>query len=122
MFPGETVLSQKELGQEVDPHVSPFQVMRSGGGWYVGTTYVACGQASCEECSGWRELNVKGRELEPNSRETGYFKSEKEAQEALKKFKETGEVTEKRVPDFKGSEELEIVEIPINLEEFDIKK
>lgn len=96
MFPGETILSQKALGQEVDPHVSPFQVMRSGGGWYVGTTYVACGEASCKECSGWRELNVKGRELEPNSRETDYFKSEKEAKNALEEFMKSGKLPGER--------------------------
>ena len=100
MFPGETILSQKELGQEVDSHISDFQVMHSGGGWYVGTTYVACGEASCEECSGWGTNNVKGRELEPNSRETGYFKTEKEAKEALAGFKESGDLEGKRTPEF----------------------
>lgn len=96
MFPGETVLSQKDLGQETDTHISDFQIMHSGGGWYVGTTYVACGKSTCGECSGWGELNQKGRELEPNSRETEYFKTEKEAVKALEGFKKSGSLEGRR--------------------------
>ncbi len=99
MFPGETVLSQIHEDQNTDSHVSPFRVMQSGGGWYVGTMFVACGKTDCKDCQeyvyGDRVL-TKGQELDYNSRETDYFESEKEATDALEEFKKSGELPGER--------------------------
>lgn len=96
MIPGETILSQKELGLPADPHISDFRVMHSGGGWYIGTVYVACGESSCEECSGWGPNNKKGQELEPGSRETDYFDSREKAEAALEEYKKSGDLPDAR--------------------------
>ena len=57
---------------EDDPHVSEFKVMHTPGGWYVGTTY---------DGDGYEEAN---------SRETGYFDTEKEAANSLDVYQKTG--------------------------------
>lgn len=93
MFPGETVLSQKAIGMESDPHTSDFKVIRSGGGWYIGTMFLACGEGSCKDCQDYAfgdRVLVKGQELDYGSRETDYFDTEAEANEALNEYKETG--------------------------------
>lgn len=67
MLKGETILS----GVSVDENTSEFMVLRSAAGYYVGTMY--------KEEYGWV----------PNSRETGYFATKEEAEEALKSFQIT---------------------------------
>jgi hypothetical protein len=88
MIPGETVQSSKALGMEVDPHLSEYQVLRSHAGYYVGTTWNACGRQDCseEECS-WGEGFSQ-----PGSRETDYFETREEAEKALEGFKKNGEL------------------------------
>jgi len=69
MLPGETVLSGCTLTT-----VNDFQVLRSAAGWYIGTLRNGC----------------------PCTRETGYFKEEIEAIEALDLFAATGYLRLKR--------------------------
>ncbi len=69
MLPGETILS----GAEFENGVSEFMVLESNAGWYVGTLY-------------YGEDGL----TEPNTRETGYFPTEADAQDALDVFKKTG--------------------------------
>ncbi len=88
MLRGETILS----GGKVDDHVSEFMVMSSPGGFYIGTVWTAC---ECEECKKY----LDGLPLpysEPNSRETGYFKTKEEAEKALATYKETDSLPEMR--------------------------
>lgn len=99
MIPGETVLSQQELGMEADPHLSDFRVMHSGGGYYIGTVFQACGVADCKECSDYvfgDRVLVKGQELAPGSRETDYFETRKAAEDALEVYKKTGDLPNER--------------------------
>jgi flavoprotein len=76
-----------------DPHTGPFKVMRSQGSglYYVGTMLLACGDKGCEDCQEYRPGTVleKGQELDYNSRETDYFKTKQEADDALKTYNET---------------------------------
>lgn len=93
MIPGETVLSQESLGMPKDPHFSDFKVMQSQGTfqWYIGTMYLSCGNSACSECKDYLgEPKPKGHELDYNSRETDYFKTKKEAEDALEEYKKTG--------------------------------
>ena len=52
----------------VNPFISEQQVMRSGAGWYIGRSYID---------ENYPDLPM------PYSRESGYFASEQEAEEAL---------------------------------------
>jgi hypothetical protein len=61
------------LGLEVIMEISEFKVMRSAAGWYIGT--------ECLEEYGWV----------PNSRESGYFETEEEAQRELEFWLEDAE-------------------------------
>jgi hypothetical protein len=63
-MPGETIL----LGAPHLPDVSPFKVMRSNAGYYVGTSQNGC----------------------PYTRESGYFRTENEAESALITYETTG--------------------------------
>ncbi len=98
MIPGETILSQKLLGMETDPHVSEFKVMHSGGGWYIGTVFLACGEKDCKSCEEYSfgETLTAGKELSPNSRETDYFGKKQEAEKALETYKKTGNLPNQR--------------------------
>lgn len=59
MLPGETIFSgAPEVCPNCDTCALPLRVLQSGAGWYVGT-YCNCG---------------------PYSRETGYYKTEAEAE------------------------------------------
>ena len=95
MIPGETVRSQ----QATDPHNGEFKVMHTGGGYYIGTMFIACGEKECGVCSeyafGGRVL-TKGQELDYNSRETDYFKTRDEAEKALEIYKKTGDLPGER--------------------------
>ena len=71
MMPGETIMSG-------DKHVSPFKVMNTPAGYYIGTTFTHCKDA-CIGCQG-------GGWEEPGSRETIYFKTRKEAEAYLVGF------------------------------------
>ncbi len=97
MFPGETILSQKDLGMPIDKHCGEFKVIRSegSGNYYIGTMMVSCGESDCEDC-GYRAL-PKGEEVDYNSRETGYWDTKEEAEDALKAFKHTGDMPLRRV-------------------------
>lgn len=99
MFPGETIRSQQELGLPVNPHNSEFKVLHSGGGYYIGTLFLACGEKDCKDCAdyvfGGRVL-TKGQELDHGSRETDYFKNKDLADAALEKYKNTGELDNER--------------------------
>lgn len=88
MFPGETVMS----GAVKDEHVSEFQVLQSGGGWYIGTIYTYCEFPSCSRCKGELPAGVQ----EPYSRETDYFDTELEAEAALALFQVEGELPRMR--------------------------
>lgn len=87
---GETVLSRKALGMEIDKHVSDFRVMSTGAGYFVGTVFKYCGCDSCKE-----EGMPEGVET-PNSRETDYFKTHELAEAALEVFKVTGKLEKQR--------------------------
>lgn len=81
MMTGETILS----GGAKSEHLSPFKVMKSGAGWYVGTTWTTCLDPSClePEC-GMMQQDGKSRRMEqPGTRETGYFATPEEAQDAV---------------------------------------
>lgn len=78
MMPGETILSGA-TSQREDPRISNFMVLKSGGGYYVGTLY--------NNDEGWQE---------PNSRETDYFDTKEEAERALSLFNETGVLPKQR--------------------------
>lgn len=104
MFPGETVLSRKALGEDVDknPHIGPFKVMTSQGSGlsYIGTMFLSCGVAGCEECDEYNhhghDQRSKGDEVDYNSRETDYFDTKEEAQAALDKYNSTGWLDKER--------------------------
>lgn len=68
MMPGETILS----GAPLEDGVSPFKVMHSPAGYYVGTEIT--------------NKDEHGEWTEPYSRETEYFKTEADAQKALESF------------------------------------
>lgn len=99
MFPGETVLSQGEEGK-TNPHNGPFKVMQSQGSmqYYIGTMYLDCGDPDCEECEEYAcgQPREKGEELDHNSRETDYFKTRKEAEDALETFNKSGRLPHQR--------------------------
>src|SRR5215471_17040787 len=83
MIPGETILSQQKLGYEINPHTSEFKVLHSGGGYYIGTLFIACGEKNCKECAEYifgDRILIKGQELDHNSRETDYFDTKEEAE------------------------------------------
>jgi hypothetical protein len=82
---GETVLSKKATGQEVDVHTSEFKVLSSNAGYYVGTSHVSCGK--CDECL---KTGLPEGFEQPGSRETGYFATRKLASQALETYKSTG--------------------------------
>lgn len=90
MIPGETLQSQKALGMKTNSHYSEYQVLRSGGGYYIGTIWTACGE--CEECK--KDGYDKGT-MEPGSRETDYMTLE-QAEKTLEHYKKTGELLEQR--------------------------
>jgi hypothetical protein len=77
MLAGETVLSGAPSHKE-DPLVSEFKVMHSAAGYFIGTTYM-------EE---YGEV--------PNTRETGYWQSEDDAEAALYKYQKYGELDKRR--------------------------
>lgn len=89
MFPGETILS----GAPKDEHVSDFMPLQSGNGWFVGTLYTYCAVEDCERCG--KDRLPAGHQL-PNTRETGYFKNEIEAEAALAVYEATGELPRRR--------------------------
>lgn len=100
MFPGETVLSQGEAGLK-DPHNGPFKVMQSHGSllWYIGTMFLSCGVKGCKSCGDYNyghSVRESGSELAYGSRETDYFNTKKEADEALEIYKKTGELPNQR--------------------------
>ena len=68
MLPGETILS----GAPKTSNVSDFKVMKSNAGWYIGTT-----------------IHEEGCDF-PYTRETTYFPSLKQAEEALLLYRNTG--------------------------------
>lgn len=74
MMPGETILS----GAPKTSLVSDFKVMKSGGGYYIGTT-----------------TSEEGFE-EPYTRETGYFATHEEAKVALDTYMTTGYLPKQR--------------------------
>lgn len=87
MFPGETVLSARNLGTPDDPHISEFKVMQSPGNrlFYIGTLWTNCGE--CPECvQPWLR---KGQQ-DQGSRETDYFDTMQEADDALAIYKVSG--------------------------------
>lgn len=94
MFPGETVLSQGDAGK-TNPHNGEFKVIQSQGSrlFYIGTMFLSCGVADCSQCGEYNEhgrgQRTKGEELDFNSRETDYFKTKKEAEDALEEYKKT---------------------------------
>jgi hypothetical protein len=89
MIPGETILS----GAKVDKHISPFQVLRANS-YYIGTTFTTCDGTDCDE----KDCKDMGAGMEmPNTRETGYFNTRSEAEEALKAFL-LGDMTDARLP------------------------
>lgn len=99
MIPGETIQSQKALGIPVDHHMSDFKVLKSANGWFIGTMYLACGEANCTECSEYRfdgSIPTKGYELDHGSRETDYFETEEKAKLALETYQKTGELPNER--------------------------
>lgn len=99
MIPGETVLSQQALCMQTNPHQGEFKVMHSGGGWYIGTLFLACGEKGCKDCADYEfgdRVLTKGQELDHNSRETDYFGTETEANAALETYKKTGELPNQR--------------------------
>ena len=69
MMPGETILS----GAPVNPNVSPFKVMQSAAGFYIGTS----------------EWDNDFKCDMPYSRESGYYPTQEAAQQAL----DTGDVS-----------------------------
>lgn len=101
MFPGETVLSQGDDGLK-DPHHGEFKVMQSHGNrmFYIGSMFLSCGDPACGRCGvdeyPHRHPAKKGTELDYNSRETDYFKSEQAAKDALEVYKKTGEMPMQR--------------------------
>lgn len=102
MLPGETVLSRKSLGMDLDePHTGPFKVIKSMGSglYYVGTMLLACGNKDCEDCQEYRSdggVSEKGQEIGYNSRETDYFNTKQEADDALKTYNETQQLPNAR--------------------------
>ena len=77
MFEGEAILSG--ANPTCCGEVLPFQVLHTPAGYYVGTFCNACG---------------------PHSRETDYFKTNKEAEHALTEFNGLGEMLpDKRTSD-----------------------
>lgn len=119
MIPGETILS----GGAVDRHTSPFKVMQSGGGWYVGTTWGVCDEPECkqEECVEAREGLLPKNYSEPNSRETDYFETKEGAIAALASFHASEEhiLPAARTPEFKPAPfaVIELSQKPITEEE-----
>lgn len=99
MIPGETIQSQKSMGMPTNPHHGEFKILHTNGGYYIGTMFVACGERDCGVCSEYihgDRILTKGQELDYNSRETDYFKTQEEADAALKIYKETGELPNER--------------------------
>jgi len=91
MIDGETLLSG---GGNADPnldHITDFQVMNTGAGWYVGTGYISCGNygkgCTSSDCDPERNPPVQ-----PNSRETDYFATREEAEAALVEFQKEDEI------------------------------
>lgn len=76
---GETVLTGN-----TDPHLSAFQVMMSAAGYYIGTSWTG------DDCEACRAEKVSIGESHPGTRETVYFETEHEAQEALGTWQSTG--------------------------------
>lgn len=75
-----------EIGHQddhnTDPRVSPLKVMRSNAGFYLGTEFTHDGS----------EPPMPAGATEPNSRESGYFRTEEEANAALAETQAAGEV------------------------------
>lgn len=93
MHPAESVFN---LGK--NPHFSELRVIHSNQ-YYLGTMYLVCQDGGCESCREeypWVTEFTQGKELDYNSRETGYFKDEAEAVAALEKYKKTGELDNQR--------------------------
>ena len=86
MLEGETILSGAP-NRKQDSHVSLFKVLFSGGGFFVGTTFTSCDDLDCCSYPGL---------VEPNTRETDYFRTSGAAKEALEAFLKTGEMTRQR--------------------------
>jgi hypothetical protein len=82
MFSGETILS----GAPKNDHVSELQVLQSGAGWYIGTLFTHCEVQDCTACG---NPLLAGMQV-PYTRETDYFNSEEGAENALKKFQNSG--------------------------------
>lgn len=80
MFPGETILSGANSGKFGTNGYSDIQVMSSAAGWYLGTTY----------------------DHMPGTRETSYFRFEKDAEEALRQWKD-GKQVFARSTEFRGN-------------------
>lgn len=98
MIPGETILS-KPSSERKNPHYSEFKVLRTNA-YYIGTTFLSCGQTDCADCGEYNEYGhgqrEAGEELAPNSRETDYFKTKEEAEAALEEYKKTGNLPNQR--------------------------
>ena len=82
MITGETVLSGAS-SHEQDPLVSEFKVMHSNAGWYVGTTYL-------------EEIGEEYQAQVPNTRETGYFATQADAEAALYTYIKYGTLPNQR--------------------------
>ncbi len=67
MMPGETIRSGADSVCDCGTEFK-FEVLQSGAGYYVGTT---CHNSECEHCG------------EPNSRESGYYRTRQEAEKAM---------------------------------------
>jgi hypothetical protein len=62
--------------------------------YYIGTTFTTCDGTDCDE----KDCKDMGAGMEmPNTRETGYFNTRSEAEEALKAFL-LGDMTDARLP------------------------
>lgn len=93
MIPGETILSMSPEDQQKvreDPHISEFKVIRYGGGYFIGTLYI---YDHCDLC---KETLMPYGTQEPNSRETGYFRTREEADAALLVYNKTGHLQRRR--------------------------
>jgi hypothetical protein len=78
MIPGETILS----GAKVDKHISPLKVLHANH-YYIGTTFTTCDGIECKD----HDCLTFGPGVEmPNTRETHYFNTRSEAEEALRAF------------------------------------
>ena len=84
MLPGETILSGAR-SHEQDSRISQFKVLRSAAGYFIGTQYTHDGTCCTND-----GIHLCTDLVEPNSRETGYWRTKEDAEEALALFHKHG--------------------------------